>query len=129
MTQDIIDRLSNLENEIANTNSLLREVLTALSRSENLKQTQLVRQNNNNSFQNTMVKPFFKVYLIKDEDDNITTFEVGGKTYDIRGNLRDLGAKEFDNSKKVWVFDYEEDSYNRVLEYLRNLTDEVTIVS
>ena len=117
----ILERINTLENELSNTNSLLREVLSSLVRSESIRQTQTLTPT-------TTMKPYFKIYLNKNEDNIILTFEVGGKTYDIRSDLRDLGAKEFDNNKKVWIFEYDEETYNRVLEYLKQLTDDVKII-
>lgn len=142
----LLEKIENLENEVANTNSLLREVLTSIMRNESRMNAQTSFNTGNgfgnggqfdqqSMFRNQMppqnpIKPYYKIHLIRDAYDqsSLIGFEVGGRTYEIRSNLRDMGAKEFDKEKKVWVFDYSDDVYNRVLEYLKTQTDDIKVL-
>jgi len=112
---EVLHRLKNIEkrmNDIAGNSSLANEMIRAQLPSN-------VQSNR---------KPFFNIVLLKNENEE-PIFRISGRTFDVKDQLKTFGSCIFHKESKAWEFIYEEETYNRVIEYLRTLTDEVNIIS
>lgn len=76
--------------------------------------------------QHSSTSSFFHVTLFTDSDTNDPLyFQVSGKTYDIRDRLKSFGNPSFIKDNKAWQYNYEENTYRNVVQYLRTVSNEI----
>lgn len=119
---EIVSRLNTIEttlnNDVVTTKSLLTELISKLN-------TQPSTYKPQNTDKNRPV--YFHVTKFVDTDDNdfVHTFSVSGRTYDYRNTLKEFGTCKWDNNAKSWVFDYNDDLYEQVLNFLKEHSEDI----
>lgn len=127
-------RLSIIEQRL-NSTCGMSEILQEIVRKELRQQWQTSVANNSGSFQNASgartfeesvpKKLYFVVTTNHDENDVPLTFQVSGRTYDIRETLKTFGPAVFVKENKAWEFRYESETYTKIISYLTSLTNDV----
>lgn len=116
----MIERLEKkFDEHIATTHSLLQEVIkTQLSKTKKVETPEV---NNNTSSSSSLF--FIITQLISpSENEDVSEFEVSGRTFDYRDFFKDLGA-QFNPKTKGWRIKME--WYDEVLNYLKNITTQI----
>ena len=67
----------------------------------------------------------FAVITYTDEQNTPVMFQVTGRTYDIRDQLKGFANTVFVKQTKGWEYVYDKTVYNDVVEYLKTLTGDI----
>jgi hypothetical protein len=123
---EICERLTNiehtLEHELKSVNDLLQEVVRSNLKNTTVPRTVLPRT------ETTTQELYFRVRDIANEYGDVTSFEVSGRTYDIRDRLKNEFSATWNNDTKAWLIE-NIDHKDAVLEFLQSLTTKISIIS
>ena len=107
-------------NELCSNNDLVQELIrTELRRHTTCHTTPPTATfiaNNSNGF---------VVTKYTDEQNIPVTFQVSGRTFDIRNQLKSFANTVFVKQTKAWEYMYDETVYNDVVEYLKTLKSDI----
>lgn len=121
--------MDNALNSIDKRLSVIEQRVTALQGTHDLLQ-EIIRQNlhqQQRSITTTTTTPiWFRITLFIDTNTNLPVhFQVSGKTYDIRDRLKTFGNPTFIKETKAWQYNYEENTYTNIVQYLKSISTEV----
>ena len=116
-------RLQKIEeklNEVCSNNDLVQELIrTELRRHTVSTPVAVAVSSGTNGTTNFVVTKYT-------DDQNVpVTFQVTGRTFDIRNQLKTFANTVFVKQTKGWEYTYDETVYNEVVEYLKTLTNDI----
>ena len=121
-------RLQKIEeklNETCSSTELVHELIRAEMRRNTTACNGSGTANGNGNTNNTEKRMNFAVITYTDEQNTPVTFQVTGRTYDIRDQLKGFANTVFVKQTKGWEYVYDKTVYNDVVEYLKTLTGDI----
>ncbi|AOM63387.1 hypothetical protein [Heterosigma akashiwo virus 01] len=119
---------NKIDNELVTTNTLLKELLDRMAQNATNVYPQVVNAPAPVNVMPSREELFYTVRKCKNED-GFEILMVAGKTFDIKNTLKSDFSAQWDNDKKTWWLVYSEENLVKLEEYLRSISDKVTIVS
>ena len=116
---EVRTRLQNIEEKLNKTcanNELIQELIRM-----KLRETVSVATNETQERQ----RPFYFIVTTYIGEGTPETFQVTGRTFDVRDRLKTFGQVSFVKETKGWEYVYDQTVYEQVVEFLGSLTTDI----